>query len=244
MAINRIFYIFILTYFPKISIVQTTVPVFSNISVPIQVREDATTETLLDSFNVIDPDGSDVTSCTHSGDSGEFDIRQNIADNTLFELYVLTGGGIEYDTLPSFTLSVSCTDTQSEIGTTNILIDVIPNQPPSVTPATSPISVNENIDVQTQLYTPNVSDVENDPFVCDVKYSNPTSSIFDMWWNSTALEYQLYLKSNPGLSFSTTPTYTVTIECWDDFGSSTSDIVVFITPNSAPTFTNLPGNIK
>ena len=54
-------------------------------------------------------------------------------------------------------------------------------------------------------------------------------------------DYNLYLLSKAGLSYSTTPTYTVTIECWDNFGSTTSDVVVFIIPNSPPTFTNLPG---
>ena len=68
-----------------------------------------------------------------------------------------------------------------------IQVDVIPNQPPSIAPATSPISISENIDVQTLLYTVNVSDAENDPVVCDVKSINPTSSIFSMWWESTNL---------------------------------------------------------
>ncbi|XP_053393325.1 protocadherin Fat 4-like [Mercenaria mercenaria] len=38
--------------------------------------------------------------------------------------------------------------------------------------------------------------------------------------------------------------YTVTTECWDNYGTSTSDVIVFILPNTAPTITNLPADIS
>ena len=50
-----------------------------NIPIPINVDEATTTESLLDVFKVIDDDGDNITSCTHTGDNGEFDIQQNIA---------------------------------------------------------------------------------------------------------------------------------------------------------------------
>ena len=52
-------------------------PNITGIQDPISVAEATSTETLLDVFTVFDDDGDSITSCIRTGDSGEFDIRQN-----------------------------------------------------------------------------------------------------------------------------------------------------------------------
>lgn len=53
--------------------------------------------------------------------------------------------------------------------------------------------------------------------------------------------YNLYLMSDSRLNYSAVPMHTVSVECWDYFGTSASSVIVFVLPNTTPTFTNLPG---
>lgn len=48
------------------------------------------------------------------------------------------------------------------------------------------------------------------------------------------------MQGSPGLDGDVTPTYTLTIECADDWGSSTGDVTVNVQSNMPPVINSLP----
>lgn len=91
-----------------------------------------------------------------------------------------------------------------------------------------------------------------------VKWQNNTKSnrlnaaIFrqqSLGWNKNrnyffTIDYGIYIRAQPSLSYDTENVYTMTISCDDAKDTVTSTFRVYILRNSAPVFTNLQGMIS
>ncbi|WAQ95276.1 PCDGD-like protein [Mya arenaria] len=105
------------------------------------------------------------------------------------------------------------------------------SQPPT-------ISISENNVAFQLLHTFNVTAVDDDALSCDVSDTSPFSEAFGFWVYNGA--YRLYLMNDPGLDYSVTSSYVITVTCEDNYGNASVDVTVFVIPNLPPTFDNLP----
>ncbi|WAQ95227.1 CELR3-like protein [Mya arenaria] len=105
------------------------------------------------------------------------------------------------------------------------------SQPPT-------ISISENNVAFQLLHTFNVTAVDDDALSCDVSDTSPFSEAFGFWVYNGA--YRLYLMNDPGLDYSVTSSYVITVTCEDSYGNASVDVTVFVIPNLPPTFDNLP----
>ncbi|XP_052236180.1 protocadherin Fat 4-like [Dreissena polymorpha] len=196
----------------------TLPPVFENITTSIDLLEGVTHVSTLVAFNITDPDGGDITSCSLNGDYGNFDINRDATNGNVFDLRVNAGVILDYDVISSYEINVTCIDDDNETASMTFHINVIENQPPAIELAAGVFTVLETETSSRLLITLNVSDVENDAFYCVLKSTSPSSSAFVL--NLHQDEYSLHITSNPGLDYDVTPAYNVTIDCWDAHGNS------------------------
>ncbi|KAK3087021.1 hypothetical protein FSP39_000443 [Pinctada imbricata] len=189
---------------------------------------------LLD-ITVTDPEG-DTYSCNVAGASSAFNI-QNTAANTE-SLYLINNPGFEHDTTSSYTLTVTCIDTNSESASGTITANILQNTPPTITGLTGTVTIGERETTVQKIADFTVTD--SDAFSCNIYSTTPASAPFN--YQATPSR-AIWLNANPGLDASVTSTYTITVRCLDSYGFSSGTVTVNVVPNSAPVITGLPTTV-
>ncbi|KAL3891842.1 hypothetical protein ACJMK2_004087 [Sinanodonta woodiana] len=224
----------ILTFLSTSRLVCGSPPVIHDLLLTVSVDENTETLTTIETFSVSDPDGDSV-SCNLAGGLALFNL--NSASAPSYAIKVLSNSaGFNYDSTPSYTLSVTCTDTNGE----SMSASLQTNQAPTITDPPSAVQISENTVALTSLYTLTVTDPENDAMYCNLTHVNPDSTSFAMWI-AVSTDYSFYLLAGQNLDYGTIPMYTLRFACSDSWGTSTSTLIVEITPNKYPVFSNLPG---
>ncbi|KAK3578899.1 hypothetical protein CHS0354_035519 [Potamilus streckersoni] len=212
-------------------------PVIHDITLTVSVDENTETLTTIKTFSVSDPDGDSV-SCNLAGGGSLFSL--NSASAPSYAINVLSNSaGFNYDSTPSYTLTVTCTDINTESASASIQVNINPDQAPTITDPPSAVQISENTVALTPLYQLTVTDHEDDSMYCNLTEVNPESNSFAMWID-VAPDYRFYLLAGQSLNYETVPMYTLRFACSDSWGTSTSTLIVEITPNKYPVFSNLP----
>ncbi|KAL3891839.1 hypothetical protein ACJMK2_004084 [Sinanodonta woodiana] len=230
--------VFVLTFFSTTQLICGSPPDIQDLNFTVSVDENTETLTTIETFSVSDPDGDSV-SCNLAGGGTLFNLYS--ASATSYAINVLSNSaGFNYDFTASYALSVNCTDINGESTSASIQVDINPDQAPTITHPPSAVKVSENTVALTSLYNLTVTDPEDDPMYCNLTNVNPSSNSFAMWI-ATSSVYRFYLLGSQRLDYSTVPLYTLRFACSDSWGTSTSTLIVEITPNMYPVFSNLPG---
>ncbi|KAL3891721.1 hypothetical protein ACJMK2_003971 [Sinanodonta woodiana] len=247
--------VIVFTLLSTIQLIYGSPPDIQDLNFTVSVDENTETLTTIETFSVSDPD-EDSVSCNLAGGGTLFNLYS--ASATSYAINVLSNSaGFNYDSTPSYTLSVNCTDINGESTSSSIQVDINPDQTPTITHPPSAVKVSENTVALTSLYNLTVTDPEDDPMYCNLTNVNPSSNSFAMWIDTFSGNYYetigvgkekgvrqtIYLLGSQRLDYSTVPLYTLRFACSDSWGTSTSTLIVEITPNMYPVFTNLPGTV-
>ncbi|XP_069105729.1 protein dachsous-like [Argopecten irradians] len=201
-------------------------------------------------LNITDPEGDTfscvistvsptVTGFTLKFDSPGITLAQKLRlQDCHYNFYLSSNPGFEYDTVNIYTVTITCTDSNSETGTGVITVKILPNTPPSISGMPAFETVLEGETTTRLVYTITVSDVESDTFTCSI---SPTSVPFNLQLSGGV--YSIHLNDNPSLNQATTPSYSITITCSDQFGQSSGVLQITVTPNNAPAISGLPASV-
>ncbi|XP_060085191.1 cadherin-related tumor suppressor-like [Ylistrum balloti] len=151
----------------------------------------------------------------------------------IYNVYLSTNPGFEYDTVSVYTLTIVCTDQNGNAATDSITVNILPNTPPTISGLPTSITINEGTTTTTLAHNITVTDA--DPFTCIIGTTTPASAPFSILYGT-----YVYLDANAGLDQATTPQYTIPIVCSDNYGSSTETLTVNVSPNADPVITGLP----
>lgn len=90
---------------------------------------------------------------------------------------MVTNPGFEYDTTPSYSINIVCTDSNGEASTAMTLtVNILPNTPPTISGLPTSVSVNDGEDGPLKIYDITVTDAESDSFICSL---SPAGSPFN-----------------------------------------------------------------
>ncbi|KAK6960243.1 cadherin-related family member 1, partial [Biomphalaria glabrata] len=114
---------------------------------------------------------------------------------------------------------------------------------PQITPFTRPYNIHEDTIVETQIVEV-VCTNPGDACLCNLKYTDPLGGPFTVWKKTSLSKFYVYytgVAQGGKLSFKNNPTYFLTIECRNELGTNTSEVVleIDIQQNQAPVITNI-----
>ncbi|XP_059159706.1 protocadherin Fat 4-like [Physella acuta] len=115
-------------------------------------------------------------------------------------------------------------------------------QTPVILPFTKPVNIHEDTIIETTLVQVKCSNA-GDACICNVKDMTPANGPFTVWNKPPLTGYWCYYTGQAQggtLSFKTTPTYSITIECRNtyDNATATATLEVDVQQNQAPEIKN------
>ncbi|OWF38515.1 Protein dachsous [Mizuhopecten yessoensis] len=190
-------------------------------------------------LNVSDPE-SDTFNCLVSNVAPTVTGFAVTLVGTDYNFFMTSNPGFEHDDDNLYTVTITCTDSNSEAASGDISVNILPNTPPTIAGMPAFENVLEGESVTRLVYTISVSDVESDTYTCAI---TPTNFPFNLQLNGAV--YSIHLNDNPSLNHAATPSYTITITCTDAFGESNGGVLqITVTPNNAPVMSGLPATVS
>ncbi|CAC5375305.1 unnamed protein product [Mytilus coruscus] len=111
-------------------------------------------------------------------------------------------------------------------------------KPPSINGLPRATDIQEDVVVETTLYTFSVTDPENTVVTCSVTAITPNTNIIFMK-PSTIVKFDIILQSNPSLRYDLIRTYRIDIQCNDGRRPDSSVFFLNVLRNKPPVFLNL-----
>ncbi|XP_052079677.1 protocadherin Fat 4-like isoform X2 [Mytilus californianus] len=216
--------------------VENDPPVITSLSTSSSttISEDLSSETLLHTLIVTD---TQPTTCRLLSTGVPFVIKR-ISGSTNYGIFLSTGASLDYEAQNAYVLDLSCTDNYDD--TAGIYtVYLIQNEPPSINGLPRATDIQEDVIVETTLYTFSVTDPENTVVTCSVTAITPTTNIIFMKPSTNFNEFDIILQSNPSLRYDLIRTYRIDIQCNDGRRSDSSVFFMNILRNKPPVFLNL-----
>ncbi|XP_022288893.2 uncharacterized protein LOC111100985 [Crassostrea virginica] len=161
-----------------VAVTANQAPVITGLPVTVEVKENEVIERKLHDLTVSDPEGDTVTcALTTTPAGGPFDLRQD-AVTLAYSVYLDNIPSLNYTAVPSYTLTITCTDSPKGRSTSNTLqADVLENRPPTFTnlPASGTHNAMTTLN-QASLFTVTGNDLDLDPILYSMTVSPTTSS--------------------------------------------------------------------
>ncbi|CAC5377748.1 FAT4 [Mytilus coruscus] len=213
-------------------------PVIQSLPDSVSFLEDVNTKILLHNLNVTDAEGDNIT-CTLNPNSSLFKVQVIPQTNNEYGIYLKGGTTLDYDTTPSYTLTVQCGDLRRN-DTGVFTINLIRNTPPVINSLPTNTNISEEVITKTFVHLLNVTDENsNDTITCLLTVHTDTFSLEKIL--PTLDYYGVFLKEGIILNFDNIPSYALIIECGDHRRNVTGVLTVdIINPNMAPSISNLP----
>ncbi|CAG2211209.1 unnamed protein product [Mytilus edulis] len=212
--------------------VENDPPVITSLatSSSITISEDLTEETLLHELIVTD---STPTTCQLDSTGVPFEIK-TISGSTSKLWHILTAGAsMDYDTQNAYVLDLSCTDSFDI--TTGLYTVYLP---PTINGLPRASDMQEDVVVETTLYTLSVTDPESTVVTCDVTTITQIQILCSSS-QSNFNEFDIVLQSNPNLQYDVVRTYRLDIQCTDGRRSDSGVFFMNVLRNKPPVFLNL-----
>ncbi|CAG2228748.1 unnamed protein product [Mytilus edulis] len=213
-------------------------PVIHNLPDSVSFLEDVNNNILLHTLNVTDAEGDNIT-CALNPNNVLFDVQVIPPSYNDYGIYLKGGTTLDYDTTPSYTLTVQCSDLRRN-DTGVFTINLIRNSAPVIHNLPDSVSFLEDVNNNILLHTLNVTDSEGDNITCVL---NPKSLLFDIQVIPlTYNDYGIYLKGGTTLDYDTTPSYLLTVQCSDLRRNDIGVFTINLIRNTPPVFNSLPTN--
>ncbi|VDI42303.1 Hypothetical predicted protein [Mytilus galloprovincialis] len=223
-----------------VHLIRNMAPVINSLPDSVSLLEDVNTNTLLHTLNVTDIEVDNIT-CILSQNSSLFEVTLIQPTNIEYGIYLTGGTHLDYDSTPSYSLTVQCSDFRRQ-STGNFTLNIVRNEAPVIYSLPDSALLLEDVNTNTLLHTLNVTDMEADNITC---FLNPNSSIFEVSLiPSTNIEYGIYLIGGTVLNYDITPSYLLTAQCSDSRRNNTANFTVYLVKNMAPVIHNLPDSIS
>ncbi|XP_052079712.1 protocadherin beta-14-like [Mytilus californianus] len=198
------------------------------------ISEDLTTETLLHTLIVTD---STPTTCQLDSPGVPFQIK-TISGSTNYGIFLSTGASMDYDAQNAYVLDLSCTDSYD--ATKGIFtVYLVRNEPPTINGLPRASDIQEDVIVETTLYTFSVTDPESTVVTCDVTAITPNTNIMFIKPSPNVNEFDILLQSNPSLIYDVVRTYRLDIQCSDGRRTDTNVFFMNVLRNKPTVFLNL-----
>ncbi|XP_071127690.1 protocadherin Fat 4-like [Mytilus edulis] len=198
------------------------------------ISEDLSAETLLHTLDVTD---TQPTTCKPLFTGVPFVIKR-ISGSTKFGIFLSTGASLDYDAQNAYVLDLSCTDTYDDTAGV-YTVYLIRNEPPSINGLPRATDIQEDVVVETTLYTFSVTDPENTAVTCSVTAITPNTNIIFMKPSNNFNQFNIILQSNPSLQYDLVRTYRIDIQCSDGRRPDSSVFFMNVLRNKPPVFLNL-----
>ena len=192
-------------------------PVVTAQNAAFDVTENATNGTAVGTVAATDEDGDNLTFSITNGNTGSaFAINENTGAVTV-------AGTVDYETTPTFTLTVSASD-ESLSGTADFIVNVtnVNDNAPVVTAQNAVFTVIENAGSGTAVGTVAAMDEDGDNLTFSITSGN-IGTAFAINENTGAVTVA------GTVDYETTPTYTLTVLASDGNLSGTADFIVNVT---------------
>ncbi|CAG2211215.1 unnamed protein product [Mytilus edulis] len=209
------------------------------------ISEDAKLETLLHTLIVTD---TQPTNCSLVSTGVPFVIKR-ISGSTNYGIFLSTGAALDYGKQNAYVLDLSCTDNYDD--TTGIYtVYLLQNEPPSINGLPKATDIQEDVFVETTLYTFSVTDPESTVVTCFVSGISPNTNIIFMkpstnfngelhFLKIIAIQFDIILQSNPSLRYDLVRTYRIDIQCNDGRRSDSNVFFMNVLRNKPTVFSNL-----
>ncbi|VDI71001.1 Hypothetical predicted protein [Mytilus galloprovincialis] len=198
------------------------------------ISEDSKLETLLHTLIVTD---KQPTNCSLVSTGVPFVIKR-ISGSTNYGIFLSTGAALDYGKQNAYVLDLSCTDNYDD--TTGIYtVYLLQNEPPSINGLPRATDIQEDVFVETTLYTFSVTDPENTAVTCSVTAIIPNTNIIFMKPSTNFNEFDIILQSNPSLRYDLVRTYRIDIQCSDGRRSDSNVFFMNVLRNKPTVFSNL-----
>ncbi|OPL21107.1 hypothetical protein AM593_05014, partial [Mytilus galloprovincialis] len=99
--------------------------------------------------------------------------------------------------------------------------------------------MQEDVVIETTLYTLSVTDPESTVVTCDVTAITPNTNIMFIKPSSNFNEFDIVLQSNPSLQYDVVRTYRLDIQCSDGRRTDSGVFFMNVLRNKPPVFLNL-----
>lgn len=219
-----------------VNVVANAPPDITNLPASTTVQESAAGGSSIFTVTVSDPD-SDTFSCTMTSSPAlsAFSLQYT----TKYDINLNTGHGLDPTVTSSYTLTVTCTDSNVKSSSSSLTVTVSPNAVPVITNLPDVTSVSESETAKTELIALTVTDAESDSFTCSITTTGPFSMEF------VSSKYRIFLNAAPGLSYTTTSSYTIPVTCSDNYGTSAAaSLTVNVVANTGPVISGLPTSVS
>ncbi|CAC5406188.1 unnamed protein product [Mytilus coruscus] len=198
------------------------------------ISEDLIAETLLHTLNVTD---STPTTCQLDSTGVPFQIK-TISGSTNYGIFLSTGASMDYDAQNAYVLDLSCTDSYD--ATKGIFtVYLVRNEPPTINGLPRASDIQEDVIVETTLYTFSVTDPESTLVTCDVTAITPNTNVMFIKPSPNVNEFDILLQSNPSLIYDVVRTYRLDIQCSDGRRTDTNVFFMNVLRNKPTVFLNL-----
>ncbi|XP_063404862.1 cadherin EGF LAG seven-pass G-type receptor 1-like [Mytilus trossulus] len=198
------------------------------------ISEDLTAETLLHTLVVTD---STPTTCQLDSIGVPFEIK-TISGSTNYGIFLSAGASMDYDTQNAYILDLSCTD-NFDVTKGVYTVYLVRNEPPTINGLPRATDMQEDVVVETTLYTLSVTDPESTVVTCDVTEITPNTNIMFIKPSSNFNEFDIVLQSNPSLQYDVARTYRLDIQCSDGRRTDSGVFFMNVLRNKPPVFLNL-----
>ncbi|XP_061186656.1 protocadherin Fat 4-like [Saccostrea echinata] len=214
-----------------VNVIQNAGPVFSGLPAAVSVTESDAGGSSIYTLTVTD---TDPYTCSIQSSSPATTFFSMVKTGTQYDVHLNSGHSLEHDTVSSYGLTLQCTDGTASTGV--LTVNVQSNTPPDITnlPATASVASGEA--GGRTLHTLAVT--ETDTYTCTMS-STPASAQFTL--NKVGAAYKIDLVSSP--TFGGTSSFTLSVTCSDNWGSTSKDLTINVTPNSAPVITGMPTTV-
>lgn len=206
-----------------------------------QISESAAEETLLNLVNVTDPDGDTTTCVLASSPSGPFITKFISSGGTLYNgVYLQASPGLDYSSVNSYELTVSCSDPASASAMGILYVYVTQNQVPVISNLPNTTTIFSNMSTSSKVFTVLATDSEGDQMSFAVACVTVVATCpFSIYSDGSMLLTTSLLDTS-------THAYELDISVSDALTSSgTHRLTIFVHDlNVAPLLTNLPAQIQ
>ncbi|KAK3611794.1 hypothetical protein CHS0354_014146 [Potamilus streckersoni] len=207
------------------------VPVFTNLPTTKTTTNGDAVSTLLHTISVSDSDVADQGNLTITRtDMISYFSFDSVAHEVRIATTLSGAVGNHY-------LVFKVTDFCENTATSTLTITVT-NVAPTIHNLPNSTSLSENTYVSTLLYKLSVTD-PTDTVSCSLA---TTGTPFSVRQISGSTDYGIYSQTNPGFSYDTINSYTLSVDCTDGYASTTGTYTVYMLRNQAPVITNLPAS--
>ncbi|CAC5396996.1 FAT4 [Mytilus coruscus] len=211
-------------------------PVINNLPDSVSISEDTADNTLIFTIDATDTVTDPLQCKKKGGGTVPFSVAQ-IPGSTDYGVYKNSGVLLNYDTTPSYTVTVECDDLDDEVEAV-LTINLIQNQAPVIQSLPDSASFLEDLNTNTLLHKLTVTDAESDTVTCTL---NPSSTIYDVSLIPPSnTGYGIYLTGGTTLDYDTISSYTLSVRCNDVRRSDTESFTVNLIRNTPPVINNLP----